>query len=197
MLDQLLSKKGRLVAGAAMLALGGLAGWATFSRAGPAAWLIERQVDLLGAYSEKLTFVLLLVPALLVGSAVGFLFDRVTGQGGPRKVRIIAVPPGEAPEDVRRCWVGLELPLAAGESGPRPANSFGVLSGPRTPSESLARVAGGESRRQYGYVIDARTAVDILARHAPEAAAWWEREAPHCLQPGRKFLFHAEVCEEV
>jgi hypothetical protein len=50
---------------------------------------------------------------------------------------------------------------------------------------------------QLDPVVDARTAVDILARHAPEAAAWWEREAPHCLAPGRKFLFHAGVCEEV
>ena len=31
-------------------------------------------------------------------------------------IRIIAVPPGEAPEEIRRAWVGLVLPLAFGES---------------------------------------------------------------------------------
>src|SRR5258708_2466637 len=33
-------------------------------------------------------------------------------------VRIIATPTGEPPEEVRRAWIGLELPLAAGETGP-------------------------------------------------------------------------------
>jgi hypothetical protein len=112
-------------------------------------------------------------------------------------VRIIDVPPGEAPEWVRRAWVGLVLPLARTETGPREVESSGVLTGPKSLGDALLRKAMGQMDHVHGYVIEARKAVDILARHAPEAAAWWEEHAPHCLERGRKFIFHAEVCEEV
>jgi hypothetical protein len=44
-------------------------------------------------------------------------------------IRIIATPSGEASEEVRRAWIGLELPLAAGETGPRTVSIGGVLTG--------------------------------------------------------------------
>src|SRR5262245_16725666 len=34
------------------------------------------------------------------------------------QIRITATPPGEAPEHVRSAWVGLEVPLYPGETGP-------------------------------------------------------------------------------
>ncbi|HEY7315037.1 MAG TPA: hypothetical protein VH643_37170 [Gemmataceae bacterium] len=51
-------------------------------------------------------------------------------------VRIIATPPGEAPEEIRQAWLGLELPLAAGETGPHNVPTGGVLSGPAPSSAS-------------------------------------------------------------
>src|SRR5580704_4538322 len=47
---------------------------------------------------------------------------------GPTKLRIIAVPPGEAPLWVREKWVGLELPVAQRQS--RKFLTSGVLSAP-------------------------------------------------------------------
>lgn len=112
-------------------------------------------------------------------------------------VRIIATPPGEAPEEVRQEWVGLVLPLAAGEIGPRTVPTGGVLTGPRTLFGKLWRLLSGEWLLARGYVIDAPQALMLLAEKAPSAARWWRECAPHCWKPGFLFVFHAEVCVEV
>jgi hypothetical protein len=112
-------------------------------------------------------------------------------------IRIIATPPGEAPEEVRRAWVGLELPLAAGEAGPRTAPVGGVLTGARTFLGKLFNLLTGRRRYAYGYRIDAPQALLLLAEKSPGAAQWWRECAPHCWQPGHVFLFPAEACAEV
>lgn len=38
---------------------------------------------------------------------------------GRSKIRILSIPPGDAPESVRRAWVGLELPIAPDSPGNR------------------------------------------------------------------------------
>ncbi len=188
-LEGRLSKGGRRVAVAVMVAGAACVLWATVTESGPAQWLIDWQADLLGRYSQKLTGVLLLLPAILGGFAIGFLWDFATAQGvfdssrRVKEIRIIAIPPGEAPEDVRRAWVGLVLPVARVSRGPHLIRSFGVLT--------------GRAQLTCGYAVPARAALDILARSAPEAAEWWTRNAPQFLQPGRLFLFHAEVCQEM
>jgi len=49
------------------------------------------------------------------------------------KIRIVAFPPGEAPQAVREAWIGLELPLPPGRLGHRRGwLTTGVVSGPRT-----------------------------------------------------------------
>jgi hypothetical protein len=112
-------------------------------------------------------------------------------------IRIIATPPGEAPEEVRREWIGLDLPLVAGETGPRTVPVGGVLTGARTPLAILVKLLTGQRQYQHGYVIDAPQALVLLADKAPWAAQWWRDCAPHCWEPGRKFLFPAEVCAPV
>jgi hypothetical protein len=112
-------------------------------------------------------------------------------------IRIIATPPGEAPEEVRRAWVGLELPLAAGETGPRDLPVGGVLTGARTFLGKLFNLLTGQRRYAHGYVIDAPQALVLLAEKSPRAALWWREHAPHCWQPGQVFLFHPEVCAEL
>jgi hypothetical protein len=111
-------------------------------------------------------------------------------------VRIIATPPGEAPEEVRRAWVGLELPLAAGENGPRTIPVGGVLTGARTFWGKLFKLLTGQRRYGHGYVVDAAQALVLLAERAPWAAQWWRECAPHCWQPGFLFLFPAACCAE-
>jgi hypothetical protein len=112
-------------------------------------------------------------------------------------IRIIATPPGEAPEEVRQAWVGLELPLVAGEPGPRTLPVGGVLTGAHTFLGKLFKLLTGQRRFAHGYVINAPQALVLLAEKAPSAALWWREHAPHCWQSGQVFLFPAEVCVEV
>jgi hypothetical protein len=112
------------------------------------------------------------------------------------EIRITGVPPGEAPEWVRRAWVGLVLPLAPGEDGARTLSTGGVLTGPRGCATALVHLLLGRAKQRRGYVIDADVAVWLLAEKDPEAAAWWQENAPHVLRPGFRFMFPAEVCCE-
>jgi hypothetical protein len=112
------------------------------------------------------------------------------------KIRVINTPPGEAPEDIRRAWVGLVLPLA----GFRPRQktwTSGVLIGPRSHLGFLAAALSGRLKRQVVYNVIGRVAIDALAAHSPQAAAWWRQNAAHVLRRGWRLGFPAEVCEEV
>jgi hypothetical protein len=108
-------------------------------------------------------------------------------------VRIIAVPPGEAPLWVREKWVGLELPLACWVS-PKRFPTFGALSGPHTCLAQLWAAFRGRANRIHGFAVDAVGAVDILEIASPEAAAWWRQNTPDLIRPKRYLIFHAEVC---
>jgi hypothetical protein len=182
MLDKMLSKWGLRISGAVIVLLGAYILYATITETGPAGWLIEVQSNLIGRYSLKVTGALLLLPAVLLGYAVGFLYDYLTGKGQfrpRRQVRIVGISPGPAPEEVRRAWVGLIVPLAVGEAGPRAVRT------------------AGNAEEKVGYVVDSARALQILAAHAPAEAAWWDKNAPDYLQPGRALLFPPEACQEV
>lgn len=112
------------------------------------------------------------------------------------EIRITDVPPGEAPEWVRQAWVGLSLPLASGEYGPRAMPTGGVLTGPRGCATAVLHLLTGKVRWKTGYVVDAELAVCLLEENDPEAAEWWRDNAPHAIRPGRHFVFPAEVCSE-
>jgi hypothetical protein len=111
-------------------------------------------------------------------------------------VRIIAIPPGEAPLWVREKWVGLELPLLCWPSA-RKFVAFGAVSGPRTWFAQIWALLRGRSQRIYGFAVDASRAVEILDRSSPEAAAWWRENVAELILPSRGLVFHAEVCEIV
>jgi hypothetical protein len=113
-----------------------------------------------------------------------------------RSVRIIAIPPGEAPLWVREKWVGLTLPLARFGSA-NTFHTFGVLSGPRTFLPQVWALARGRSNKIYGFPVNAARAVEVLSHASPDAAAWWQENARELILPGRYLLFHAEVCDLV
>jgi hypothetical protein len=113
------------------------------------------------------------------------------------QIRIVDVPPGEAPEEIRRAWVGLILPLVPGETGPRPIISHGVLSGPRWLIARLWRLLTGQYHRYMQYAVPVDAALEELEWTAPDAAAWWRENTPHLIGRGRAFGFAAEVCEEI
>ena len=110
-------------------------------------------------------------------------------------VRIISTPAGEAPEDVRKAWVGLVLPLAVARAQTR--QTTGVLTRPKTFLGLLLALLFGRTQRQTGYIVDAHRAVDILEKHAPAAAKWWRENAGPAIVPGKRFLFAAESCQEL
>lgn len=111
-------------------------------------------------------------------------------------IRIIACPPGEAPQAVREAWIGLELPLPPGRGNRRRAwRSSGVLTGPRLWWQQLIRLGTGRAERNDGYVVNALEAVNALALKSPDAAGWWREQCPHMLTGRRYFVFAAECCK--
>lgn len=123
---------------------------------------------------------LFVVAALLAASLLVLAAAR---GGASQRVRIVAVPPGEAPQWVREQWVGLELPLAQSSAVARSWRAAGVLTG-----------SSGAGSRREGYVVNVREAVAILEGASPEAAQWWRVNAAHMMTPARCFVFPAQAC---
>ena len=99
-------------------------------------------------------------------------------------IRITGTPPGEAPEHVRSAWIGLELPLFPGETGPRTTEQVEVLSMQQTGAMS-------------GYVVDGRKAVELLAARSPDAADWWRQNCAAFLEANGCLIFPPDVCERL
>jgi hypothetical protein len=111
--------------------------------------------------------------------------DSMAGTNGTTYfIRITMVPPGDAPEQIRRAWIGVELPLRNSETEPTREVVVGALSG---------KVGDFEP----GFVVDGAAAINCLAAHSPEAATWWRQNAPHVLQTGYDLFFPSTVCERV
>jgi hypothetical protein len=113
----------------------------------------------------------------------------------PNKIRIIAVPPGEAPLWVREKWVGLELPLSQKSQAALSRQTAGVLSGPKNFLSALAGYFFGRYASTSGFLVPVLGALQVLEAASPEAAAWWRTNTPHLCKPSRRFMFHAHVCE--
>jgi hypothetical protein len=113
-----------------------------------------------------------------------------------RYIRIIDVPPGEAPQWVREKWVGLDLPLTRYPSV-KTCYGFGVLSGPRMWWLQLLGLMVGWADRVTGYAVDGAHAIETLARSSPEAAAWWRENASQHVRPNRYLIFHEHVCRRI
>jgi hypothetical protein len=106
-------------------------------------------------------------------------------------IRIIAVPPGPAPEWVREEWVGLVLPLPEGPMGRRRLLSMSAVLPPSRGCLSSLFESGlypwllhlyawltDSLMKVDGYAVEALRAVEILSVDSPEAAAWWHQSAP-------------------
>jgi hypothetical protein len=130
-------------------------------------------------------FVVVIIVLAGIAAVVGLLFCVAAWKNRPvATLRIVRTPSGEAPEEIRRAWVGVELPLRRGETKPGAHQTVGVLS--HQAPEMIT-----------GYAVDGRAAVKVLASHSSEAAAWWREHAPHVLAPGYRLWFPCEVCDLV
>jgi hypothetical protein len=116
---------------------------------------------------------------------VCYLIGALRKKAAPRaRIRIKAMPPGEPPEWVRSAWVGLELPLIAGQVRPEGGTVHQAVS-------------FREVSLTGGYAVDGKTAVKILQSANTEAAQWWRDNAPEVLYPGNQMVFPADVCERL
>jgi hypothetical protein len=121
----------------------------------------------------------------VLGAGVGLVFGvRAWRNRTIAHLLIVRTPPGEAPEEIRRAWVGIELPLRRGETEPSAFQTVGVVSH-----------QGAEM--STGYAVRGRAAVDALASLSPEAAAWWRENAPHVVARGYRLWFPSDVCQRV
>lgn len=135
--------------------------------------------------SDGSDVVLAVVAGLLVLIGGGFLVHSWRNRPGQHGViRVVSVPPGEAPESVRRAWVGLDLPLLPGQDKIKLHPSFQVLS-------------GEEAHPVPSYAVDGQAAVRVLRAAHPEAAEWWQVNAKWVMEPGAQFVFPATVCERL
>jgi hypothetical protein len=97
-----------------------------------------------------------------------------------RFIRIVRIPPGEAPEWVRKAWIGLILPLKTGIFGPVRTEGIGVVTGKSVGEKDV-------------FPVSAILAIDILARDHEEAAYWWQSRGMYV--PWFDFQFDASACE--
>jgi hypothetical protein len=113
-------------------------------------------------------------------------------------IRLVTTPPGDAPEEVRQAWVGLELPLASGAR-----HAWLVPAGDCTGLTALSRSFAASLRsaltRRWvrGYLVHSPRALTLLAAKDPAAVRWWREAAPSAWKVGRKFTFPRDVCVEI
>jgi len=113
------------------------------------------------------------------------------------QIEIVETPPGEAPLNVREAWVGLRLPTIDERSNAQTWHTIGVVRGPASFFGSLFALLVGKTKPVQGFRVASAVAIDLLAEHSPEAAAWWRTNAPRFLEPKRQFLFHAHACRVI
>jgi hypothetical protein len=101
------------------------------------------------------------------------------------QIRIIAPPPGEAPDRIRAAWVGCVLPL------------FATTDDPKVGKKGTGVVSGEREDRPEGFAVRVTEAVSALERHNAEAARWWRENTPHLLKPKKLFVYSGDVCELV
>jgi len=104
-----------------------------------------------------------------------------------KRIRIIAVPPGQAPEEVRKQWIGVEIPLSIEQDAA--GFDFGVFGGKPDP------------RNMTGYKVDIDEAICALTEkntaESSMATKWWIdwRENTLSGRMADAFTFAKEVCE--
>jgi len=112
-------------------------------------------------------------------------------------IEIIATPPGEAPEEIRKSWVGVVIPLPPKFQKERATTGYGVLTGPRSWFLALLPFLHRNKIKWTGYWVRGREAVDALAKKDQAAAEWWKEKAPHVLGRLWCLSFPTDVCRIV
>lgn len=88
------------------------------------------------------------------------------------RIRIIKLPDGEAPKEIRKAWIGQTLPCSPILGWIR--SEHGVLSKKETPE-------------RYGFTVPQVAAIKILSGSDPQAVAYWKSNG--FPQLGQYFVF--------
>lgn len=91
--------------------------------------------------------------------AVDAAFQSADTKGFTGRIRIIRIPVGEAPDEIKLKWIGLVLPCFP-TCGYHEDKEKGVLT-------------DAESDRRRTFSVPQKETLEILAGFHPEAAAWW------------------------
>ncbi len=70
-------------------------------------------------------------------------------------IRIVSTPPGQAPEWVRKEWIGVEIPLPE-----------------QNRAASRWEFAVAKQRMRGGHQVDTSKAIEALQKKSPRAAKW-------------------------
>ena len=110
-------------------------------------------------------------------------------------IEIVTTPRGEAPEEIRKSWIGLQL--FADDTSPAAIPISHVITGPRSRLGMLIQRLRGLEERWEGYIVNARDAVEALAKVDPKAAAWWYANTGYLLDGKHPLVFDIGCCRVV
>ena len=95
------------------------------------------------------------------------------------RIKIIRIPEGEAPEEIRKEWVGCELPV------------YGY-----PKEEQTKEILSGTLRLKKGFLVPVPSALNILRKKSQVAAKWFEDHvSPPLDSIDYCFLFNEEECK--
>ena len=101
--------------------------------------------------------------------------EKATG-----RIRIVKLPRGEAPEWVRKAWIGIELLCY-----PHPNCTINLITGKH---DLVGALSGRPVAPYFGYDVPTTLAIRALARKNQKAAKWWREHG----YPKEYFDFHFE-----
>ncbi len=87
-------------------------------------------------------------------------------------IEIIATPPGEAPEKIRKSWIGIVVPLLFNAQTEQERTGYGVLTGPRLGLLALFPFLYKTKVKRKGYRVSSLDAIAALAKKDESAAEW-------------------------
>jgi len=96
------------------------------------------------------------------------------------RMRITSAPTGRAPLEIRKAWIGVEIPFL--EIGMPEGSVHGVLNGQKV-------------KPHQAFTVDSTEAIRALKKKSPDAANWWK--AMGYPIPGVQFTFNVECAEVI
>ncbi len=111
-----------------------------------------------------------------------------------KKILIYKVPPGEAPLEIRKSWIGVSIPVSD-KGFQKKRTAFGVISKPPlSRRQSMFSVFRKDRVRWTSFEVNAVDAVSALEEHNPKAAAWWKEHVGYLLELEGQLIFPSNVC---